>query len=102
MPSETKLNITLPSRVMSIVRKRVESGRYKSASDVVREGIRLLDERDRSEQDFWAGVRDKVAIGRAELREGKGIPSEVFLENMKRFTRQFKARPGKARNRGKK
>lgn len=89
---------------MSMVRKRVESGRYKSASDVVREGIRLLDERDRSEQDFWASVRDKVAVGRAELREGKGIPSEVFLENMKHFTRQFKARAGsgKARNRGKK
>ena len=70
MPEQTNLNVSLTPRFMSLLRDRVSSGRYRSASEVIRDGLRLLEERDRREQAFWADARRKVAVGKKQLRAG--------------------------------
>ena len=42
------MNISLSSELERFVRESVASGRYKSASEVVREALRLLQEKDHS------------------------------------------------------
>lgn len=53
-------NIVLTDNLNSLVGKLVESGRYKSASEVMREGLRLLEDRiERREaelEDIRAGI----------------------------------------------
>lgn len=44
MPSRQTLNVSLPPAQESFVRAQVETGRYRTASEVVREGLRLLEE----------------------------------------------------------
>jgi antitoxin ParD1/3/4 len=92
MRAQSNLNVSLTPRFLHMVRDQVESGRYQSASEVIREGLRLLEERNQQQELFWAGVRSKVAEGNAELGAGKGIPSEVFLQNMKTHIRGVKAK----------
>ena len=38
------MNVSLPSAMEQFVRAQVESGRYRSASEVLRDGLRLLEE----------------------------------------------------------
>jgi len=39
-------SVTLGDYFESIIEKSIETGRYSSASEVIREGLRLVDERE--------------------------------------------------------
>jgi antitoxin ParD1/3/4 len=41
------LNVNLTPQLQRLVRQKVSSGRYTSASEVVREALRLMEEKDR-------------------------------------------------------
>ena len=41
------MNVSLTPKLEALVRRKVESGLYNSASEVVREALRLLEEHDR-------------------------------------------------------
>ena len=57
------MNISLTPQLEKLVQDRVKSGRYTSASEVVREALRLLEEKDRL-------LGAKLAQLHQELREG--------------------------------
>jgi antitoxin ParD1/3/4 len=40
------MNVSLTPQLEQLVREKVESGRYNNASEVVREGLRLIERRD--------------------------------------------------------
>ena len=42
----TKMNVSLTDKLENFVNELVEQGRYRSASEVVREGLRLLEIRE--------------------------------------------------------
>jgi antitoxin ParD1/3/4 len=42
--SEESMNVNLPRELERLVQRRVKTGRYNSASEVVREALRLLDD----------------------------------------------------------
>ena len=45
------------------MRSRVKSGGYESASEVIRESLRALQERERAANEaYWHTVREKVAV----------------------------------------
>lgn len=45
--STDTMNVSLTPELEKLVHEKVKSGRYLCASDVIREGLRLLEERDR-------------------------------------------------------
>ena len=57
------MNVNLTPQLEALVRSKVESGLYNSASEVVREALRLMDEKDR----VYAA---KLAQLKTELRRG--------------------------------
>ena len=77
MPARHSKNIALTDQLEGWVDSLVASGEYKSASEVVRDGLRLLKERrDRSAAEL-AEIRDRIRRGadqadRGELAEGTG------------------------------
>ena len=46
MRTTQALSITLPIKMAALVRKKVKSGEYASESEVIREGLRALKDRD--------------------------------------------------------
>lgn len=64
-----------------IVERLVESGRFNSKSEVLREGIRMVDERERQlealEREIALGLAD-VAAGR--VRDAEEVEAELLAE----------------------
>ena len=73
------MNVSLTPELERLIHKKVESGLYLSASEVVREALRLLDERDKLQALKQEELRREIQIGidqadRGELLDG----TEVF------------------------
>jgi antitoxin ParD1/3/4 len=93
MIERTTLNVSLTPKLSNFVTTTVASGRYLSASEVVREGLRLLEERELLRQAGLEEARGKIAVGLASLDRGEGIPGEqVFSEIEARLDRLEKAK----------
>lgn len=72
------MNVDLTPELEQLIQNKVKSGRYNSAGEVMREALRLMEERDQ----IRAEVRQKIAAGMESLRQGKGIDGDVFFDQM--------------------
>ena len=68
------MNVSLTPRLEALVRRKVESGLYNSASEVVREALRLLEERDRIKEMKLEELRKEIQQGIDSLDRGEGTP----------------------------
>lgn len=59
MRSTQQMSITLPLEMANLVKRRVASGDYASESEVIREGLRALQEREAAVE-HW--LRTEVAV----------------------------------------
>src|SRR3990172_7887220 len=71
------MNVSLTKELEKLVTTKVKSGLYHTASEVVREGLRLLEERDRLYQLRLDEVRAEVKKGVNQLDRGEGRPLDV-------------------------
>lgn len=64
------MNISLTPELEQLVSDKVKTGLYQTASEVIREGLRLLRERDRHMESLRRDVRDGFeAVERGEFTE---------------------------------
>ena len=68
------MNISLTPELEQMVDDKVKSGRYASASEVIREGLRLLEEQEQLKQQRLSAVRQKIDRAIDQLDRGLGIP----------------------------
>ncbi len=78
------MNVSLTPELEKLVESKVKSGRYQSASEVVREGLRLLEDQDRLREMRLEEVRRKVQAGLDELDRGEGTNGATVLAELKR------------------
>jgi antitoxin ParD1/3/4 len=71
------MNISLTQELEDFVARKVESGLYQTASEVIREGLRLLRERDELHQHKLEELRREIALGLEEAEQGKGRPLQA-------------------------
>lgn len=78
------MNVALTPELEALIRRKLATGLYKNASEVVREGLRLL-----AEEDEWkAEVRRKIAAGRKALRAGQVVDGEKAVARVLRGLRR--------------
>ena len=73
------------------IRDRQESGRYSNASEVLRAGLRLLEQQTQEEQQRLEVMRTLIAEGIAQLDQGLGISirgEQELSEYMERIKRE--------------
>ena len=67
------MNVSLTPQLENFVKDKVKSGRYSSASEVVREALRMLEERDRR----LVELRKEIAIGLDQADRGEVSPLDI-------------------------
>ena len=73
------MNITLGSEFEKRINEKVASGLYTSASEVIREGLRLLFEKDMAKQQQLEILRQEVSRGFEQLAAGE-TPTKSALD----------------------
>lgn len=88
------MNVSLTPELERLVSRRVASGRYGSASEVVREALRLLEEREGFRQARLDQLRHEVRAGVRALDRGESIlfdektAGAIKREGRRRLSRQ--------------
>jgi antitoxin ParD1/3/4 len=69
MPAKNT-TIILGDHFRSYVTKKVRSGRYSNTSEVIREGLRRMEDDDEKRD----ALRKRLALGEREIKQGKHSP----------------------------
>jgi len=82
MRTTQQYSITLPHEMAEIVESKVQSGHYASVSEVLRDGVRALIERDAA---FEKWLRDEVvaSIKEYEADPSTGIPARDMMQRLR-------------------
>jgi antitoxin ParD1/3/4 len=67
------MNVSLTTKLEKFVSNKVKSGRYNSASEVVREALRLLEEHEEARKDQLAEFNQELGRRLASLDRGEKI-----------------------------
>lgn len=64
-------NVVLTDRQEELIDALVKQGRYQNASEVLREGLRLIESRDAEEKARLKALRDAARIGIEDVDAGR-------------------------------
>jgi antitoxin ParD1/3/4 len=64
-------NVVLTDRQAALVERLVETGRYQNASEVLRDGLRLLEQRDAEDRARLSALRRAAHVGIEDFTQGR-------------------------------
>jgi antitoxin ParD1/3/4 len=64
-------NVVLTDHQAQLVEKLVSTGRYQNASEVLREGLRLIENREAQDSARLLALRDAARVGMADIDAGR-------------------------------
>jgi antitoxin ParD1/3/4 len=94
MEPAMSLNVSLPPELENRVRRHVESGLYGSASEVIREALRLFEAYHQVRSASLAALRADIDQGIADIKAGRA--REIDIESIKQRGRVAIVRPEEA------
>lgn len=74
-----RLSITLPADMAQRIRRRVESGSYSSNSEVIRDALRVFENREAEREERLQGIRNKI---NAAADDPRSITDEELGQRM--------------------
>jgi antitoxin ParD1/3/4 len=76
------MNVHLTPELEQLVQAKVDSGRYNSASEVVREALRLMEQRDELRAIQLQELRSRMDRALAESARGESADGERFMQGL--------------------
>jgi antitoxin ParD1/3/4 len=76
------MNVNLTPELENLVHNKVKTGRYNSASEVVREALRLMEERDQMKSLHKEEIRSKIAAGLESAKAGRLVDGEEVFARL--------------------
>ena len=77
----TTVNISITPELDTFLQSRVESGRYQTTSEVVREALRLLERREQERDEALFHLKERLERSAGQAERGELIDGdEVFDE----------------------
>jgi len=93
MAERTTMNISITPELHRFIVTRVETGRYLSASEVVREALRLFEEQETVREMRLLKLKEEVQSGVEEIKRGEVTDGEeVFHKVRERISNHRKAK----------
>jgi antitoxin ParD1/3/4 len=77
-------NVVLTEHHEELLERLVASGRYQNASEVLREGLRMIEQREASQQAKLKALQEAAALGIADLEAGRSHRFDTF-EDMEAY-----------------
>ena len=71
------MNVSLTPELEQYIRAKVDSGRYLSASEVVREALRLLEQKEKRLEELRVEVQKGLDSGRSEPLNMEAIKAKA-------------------------
>jgi antitoxin ParD1/3/4 len=88
------MNVHLTPQLESLVHAKVRDGGYNSASEVVSEALRLMQERDQLIELRKKEIAKQIAEGYESLSKGDGIAAEEAFHELDRRHEKVRIRRG--------
>lgn len=83
------MNVSLTPQLEKLIHREIKSGRYSSASEVVRDALRLFSDRKKQRDRKLEDLRRDLQIGIDQLDRGEGVPfDDELVERIKREGRR--------------
>jgi antitoxin ParD1/3/4 len=82
MPARHTLNVSLTGELEKFVEGRVATGRYQTASEVVREALRLLELQERDRDAAYASLKKMLKNAAAQADRGELVDGEAFIDKL--------------------
>ena len=79
-------SVALDSHFEAFVKSRLATGRYNNSSEVIRDGLLLLEDQEQSRQLKLDALRGEIQKG---IDSGPGKPAERVLERLERKYRKL-------------
>ena len=76
------MNVHLTPELEQLVQTKVQSGCYNSASEVVREALRIMEQRDEVRSIQLQELRHRMDRALGESARGEGTDGEEFMQGM--------------------
>ena len=76
------MSVSLTPQLEKLIASKVKTGRYTSASEVVREALRLLEREEKSREEQIREFNQELQRRIESLDRGEGIPGEVFRKEV--------------------
>lgn len=70
-------NVVLTNHQAHVVEQLVSSGRYQNASEVLRDGLRLIEQREAEDASRLVALRRAVKVGIADFEQGQFMTFET-------------------------
>lgn len=64
-------NVVLTDKQSAMIERLVDSGRYQNASEVLRDGLRLVEQREREDEAKLEALRAAAQVGIADIEAGR-------------------------------
>ena len=91
MAVRSTLNVSLTPELEKFVQSRVASGRYQTASEVIREGLRLLGEREQAQEAALDELRARIRLGVAQADRGELLEGDSVFEEIRQLSARRRA-----------
>ncbi len=94
------MNVSLTPQLEAFVEQKVREGQYQTASEVIREALRLLAERDERRNIELQRLREAVNVGLEQVAQGRTAPfdasdiKKIKTEGRKRLAERRMKRVG--------
>ena len=92
------MNVSLTPKLVALIEERVRSGRYQTASEVVREALRLLEDFDQVRAAKLKELRKDIAAWLKDLDRGRSaafdqdLADDIKAKGRKALARQRRRR----------
>jgi antitoxin ParD1/3/4 len=84
------MKVSLPPELGRFVAEKVESGRYASATEVVSEALRLLEEYERGRYAQVSAFNEELVLRLAALDRGEIVHPEPARQRLEQKSREWR------------
>ena len=82
------MTVTLTAEQEKFVAEQIKSGHFRSADDLVAQSLGMLRAQEEFIRKNVAGLREKVASGLEQIRDGKAVDGKTSIQNLRKKLRQ--------------